>query len=565
MRIITTILLACFIASAQTRIATIGSNPYLSWNMYPQDISQWHGSFITFYPHYQKSPWWGDIDQPGNKPKATYTTTGTQVIETEAFFKESAKLHTSTNIFGYAYRVSDRLMANFDVDYTINALRDRSTGNFSQQDSFGVVYGHIPYDYALRHTLNNLTVRGIFGFSIADIPVGLKIDGGFESTLALKQRLSFTKDGTSYSTDRALWGWTTSPCAHIFGARGVEGDAWLQHDYAIGPLFRSDIQIGVTLAKVKLGAQIRYKAGRQNQYSWVRDTTTTTGDTIVDDNFLGTYDKSEMTKKSRDGTLQAYGNISWLKGEQFAVNTFVAATYDGTKSRNALGENLDVEEPRQVSQRGATIEIDPNINIKLGESFHYIDAGVLLQYGYSRFNNTYERWVGSGQMQTYWDSDTNGQDENAWEQYSYANLNFLNAGIDVSTMFPLVDNSYGQLGLGLILYSNARVTFKTKYYGHNTDDGSQNTFTVNNRRKNYTRELWFNSAIAFNYMRRPYYIRLEVTEPVLYSFLLQTRITDAGGKNVLSKHRKEPLWLSQQGLRVGVFFSYEMELPFLRY
>jgi hypothetical protein len=560
----------CLTASGQTRVASFGSNPYLSWNSFPQDISQWHGNFITFYPQYQKAPWWGDIDQPDNKPRATYTTTGSLVSDGPASFKESAKLHTSTNYLGYAYRPAPNLATSFDLDYTVNALRDRTTGNFSNITRDPVTTAaldttYIPLDYRLANTFNALQLRATLGFAVREIPLGLRLNLGYENSLALRQQFTFSKDGHAYSTERALWGWSTAGCNHIFGVRGTEGDAWLQNDYDIGPLFNVDIQAGADLPQVKLGALCHYKAGRQDHFEWRQDTTVSTGDTILDRNFMGRYEKSDWTKKSRSGVLQAYGNIHWRTAERFGLHTFVCLGYSGSKAGNALTSNLDVESDAREKERGAFLEIDPNINIRLGERFHYIDAALLLRYGYTRFNNTYLRWVSGGQTQTYWDATAYDDDEYSWEDFSYANQNALDAGVDVSTMFPLLDTpDYGQLGLGLILFANARATFQTKYYGTNADNGAENEFTVNKRRENFKREIWFNTALTLNYFARPYYIRLEVTEPMLYSLLPQTRVTDASGDVVLFNHRKDPLWLSQQGLRVGLFFSYEMLLPFLR-
>lgn len=552
--------------SGQTRVASFGSNPYFSWELFPQDISQQHSNAFSFYPSYCKSPWWGDIDDPNNKPpRAVYTITGSEISEAPAFFKESAKLHTSSNQFGYSYRPLENFTANIDFNYSLNALRDRAEGNFTNDSTSS----YIPFDYSLRHTLNSYLLRGLFGFSVRDIPVGLKVSLGMENTLALKSTFKFSKDiGTdtiNVSTERVLWGWSTSGCNHIFGVRGTEGDAWLQSGYSTGPLYALDILAGTTLNRVKMGFSLYYKFGRQDYYSWKQDTVTTTGDSIIDRNFIGQYVKNDWTKKSHVGHIDIFGNIHWLTGDMFGVHTFVKLGYHGNVAGNALANNLDVESDSKEIRRGFTIEADPNINIKLGPSLHYIDIGLLLQYGYSRANNTYMRWIDGGRIKTYWNTHVNNIDDTTWEEYSYANQNVFDAGLDMSAMFPLFDNNYGKLGFGLIMLGNIKGNFQTNYYGTNTDNGSHNEFTVENRRENYNREIIFSTVLMLNYIKNRYNIRFELTEPLLHSLMTRSRITDADDKNVIAFHKRDPLWLSLRGLQVGLFVSYDVQLPFLKY
>lgn len=549
--------------SAQTRVSSFGSNPDFSWTLFPQDISLQHSNALIFFPSYCKSPWWGDIDEVNNKPpKAVYTITGSEVSESSAHFEESAKMHTSKNTFGYSYRPSGSFTTKLEFDYTLNALRDRAEGNFTNNTN----NSFIPFDYSLRHTLNNLHLRGLFGFSIRDIPVGLNLSVEMENTLALKHDFTFTKNDTiKVSTDRTLWGWSTVGCNHIFGIRGTEGDAWLQNSYSTGPLYSLNLITGATLDKAKIGLSLSYRFGRQDFFSWESDTTKTTGDTIVDRNFLGEYVKNDWTKKSHAGQINVYGNIHWITGDFFGVHSFLRVGYRGSQTGRALADNLEVESDSKEAQRGFLIEVDPNINIKLGPSMHYIDIGLLLQYEYYRSNNTFMRWVGGGRTKTYWDSRIYELDETSWENFSYANQNIFDAGADLSAMFPLFNNIYGQLGFGLIMFGNVKCNFQTKYYGTNSDNGSENEFTVNNRRENYTREVLFSTTLMLNYVKNRYNVRFEVNEPLLHSLTTRTRIADAKGNNSGPYHKKDPLWLSLQGLEVGFFVSYDFQFPFLNY
>jgi hypothetical protein len=516
---------------------------------------------MYYYPRYEKTPWWGDIDEPENKPNATtYTTTGNEEIDGDANFKHSGNIHSSDNALGYAHRSSENLMTSFDLNYDVDGLRNRADGNMTNADNDT----YIPFEYSLRHTLNDIYLNGMLGFKVREVPVGFRLRFGYENTLALKQELTYTKNGQKHSSERALWGWATVGCNHVFGPRSTEGDAWLQREYSQGPLYRLDFQTGITLPRIKFGGLFRYKFGHQDQYQWVSDTINSTGDPVLNNSFQGSYEKSNWSKTTRDAMIQLYGNINWRRGERYALNTFVAVDYEGSTYGDALSENLDVVNDAKEKRRNVSVEFHPNINLRLGERFHYIDAALLLEYGYTRLNNTYERWVGGGTQETYWNTSDNGEDEDVWERYSYANENYFDVGADISAMFPLVNRETSMLGFGFILYFDTKFTYLTKYYGDNTDNGTEITFTVNSERENFTREIWFNSALMLQYMRSPFHIRLEVTEPFLYSLMPRTTITDKNTKEVTWDHEKEPLWLSQQGFSVGLFFGYEMTLPFLK-
>lgn len=558
----------CFYSAGytQTSVASFGSNPDFSFSLFPQDISRQHSNALIFFPGYSKGPWWGDIDEITNKPSgAVYTKTGNEISKAPAFFKESAKLHTSRNVFGYSYRPSDKSTFRIDLEYIINALRDRAEGNFTNASNPEISY--IPFDYSLRHTLNSFLMAGMAGFQLFDIPVGIRFRAGMKNTLALKSDFTFTKNDTlKVSTSRALWGWSTEGCSHIFGPRGTEGDAWLQNSYSKGPLYSVELTTGASLEKIKASISFVYNFGRQDYYSWNEDTSKLklTGDTIIDRNFIGNYLKSDWTKKSHQGQLNFYGNIHWLTNDMFAMNSFIRLGYQGNVAGKALSSNLDVESDSRETHRGFVIEADPNINIKLGPWLHYIDIALLLQYEYYRTNNTYLRWFRGGRTKTYRDSEIRELDETVWESFSYANQNIINTGLELSAMFPLFDNNnFGKLGLGLMMSGLLKNNLQTKYYG--TNDSASLDFNLTNRRENYIREVSFSTVLMLNYIKNRYNIRFETTSPLLVSQMTRTRIANAKGKNAGPYHRKDPLWLSNQGIQVGLFITYDFQFAFLKY
>jgi hypothetical protein len=559
------VLIMCVLATGLTHAATdvssYGSNPYLSWTLFPQDVASWQSNFISFFPTYEQRPYWGKIDQPEKKPNATYTSTGIKLSENGASFFHTAQIYSVTNGFGYTHKFPVQgIVANLNLNYDMDRRYNHADGNISDQNTGNT----IPFNYTMSHTLNSLNLRGLFSFALFGMPAGLRVNGGFENTLDLTHKFEFDKNGTHYATDRATWGWTTTPCAHIFGAKGPEGDAWLQDGYAQGPVYNVDIQGGMSLSQAKIGALFSYKTGHQDYYNWVRDTVNVTSDAVINNNFIGSYQKDNWSRTIHDAQIQAFGNITWLKGERYSLNSFFLAGYEGDLEGEALSRNLGIEGSSKDKMHNLVIEAAPNISIPFGSIFSYIDAALRMEYSYSRFNHTYLRWVGGGQLETFRDTRTDTADETSWEDYSFANRNSLDFGINLSSMFPLFKNSVHNLGLGLMLLVDSRFTFMNKYYGQNFDQGSDVDFQVANIRKDFEQEFLFGTGLKLQYMGRPFLAWFEVTEPLLHSLSPSTRVTDASGGTVFYEHEKEPLWMSFEGLRAGLYVSYEWTLPLLR-
>jgi hypothetical protein len=458
---------------------------------------------------------------------------------------------------GIFYGLRDNLVGLIDAEYSLGVLKNTSEGNFTNQDD----NGYIPYEYSLGNTIHDILLTSVLGFPVRGIPVGIKLGFGFNQSGRPESEIKFTKENTPYNSNRMLWGWSRSGCNHIFGPRGTEGDAWFQNEYSIGPLFRFDIQGGTTFPRCKLGTRFRYITGLQDQYAWTSGEFTGT-DSIIGSRFIGDYKKSEWSKKSRDALFRLYGNIFWKKHEQYSLNTLVFLQYEGKSAFNALSDNLEVEDDAKQKMRNFILEINPNINVFPGSKSTYIDVGLLLEYSFTRFENTYNRYInGGGEKESFINTPVNIdalEAEYHWERFSYANENFFDAGLDISTMFPLYGNADKRLGLGFILFANTKFTWYNKYFGTNPAGDAAGEFSVTGIRKNYRHEIWFNSMMILYWAFSRYNFRLEVTEPLLYSLSPRTRVTDATGKVVKYEHIVKGTWSSLNSVRVGLFVSYDL-------
>ncbi|MCX7725762.1 MAG: hypothetical protein N2053_02810 [Chitinispirillaceae bacterium] len=571
-------------SAAPTPITSFGSNPYFSTELFPQDLLLRSGSYLFYSPVYQNSPWWGDIDEPKNKPNSNndYTITGVEVVRDGGSFKHSAAIHSITNNIGYAYSLKENFMLSGDIDYNFDIMGNNAEGNFTAYTEYYPEGATLPFSYSLTHLKNRLTGCGIAAFTIKDIPVGIKFKAGFDNTLMLKKDLSFSKlakNGDGSFTDslivyrfkdddaKAMWGWSEAGCNHVFGLRGTQGDTWLQNEYSLGPIYNINLIGGITLNKIKGGIYFRNNWGHLKQYRWKSSDVIVANDTVVSRNFIGRYVVDDMAKIKRTTETKVFGNLKWKEERFFSLNTFASLEYIDSTEGSALSSNLQAESSSKEKIRRVSLEFDPNLLVTPREIMDYVNAALIIRYQYSRYSNTSNMWVGGGTIRTYWNTSTPSGWEDVWESFSYANENSLDIGADFAAMFPLL-KGINNLSLHLRFFGDVRFTLQKKYYGENSNTNNIVNFIVENTRKNYWREIMFNTNIMLQYRRGPYMLQFYIIEPLLYSVLSTTSVTDANGRVLNDGNnyplKKSPLWITQNGISFALYASYDIVLPFLR-
>jgi hypothetical protein len=546
---------------AQIRVAQIGSNPFLSAELFPQDMQEWPITGFSYSPSYAKLPFWGRIDDPLGRPDGNYTSTG---LGTENF-SHTANVFSITNGFSYTHSFSPRvfMLAGLDADFDARYNGADGVLHGDPPDSVSPPPPPMPFKYSMLHTLGMGRFTGAGAFRAFGVPAGARLQFGVQNTATLDHTTTFTKDGTEYSSKRATWGWTTTGCAHVFGLHNPEADTWLQDGYATGPLYSVDLQAGATLPFGKAGLRFSTLNGHQDYYSWRPDSSAFGPDTVINRNFIGHYEKQDWSRTTGGLVTSLYTNYILRTHDLAALGLFGRITYTGLSHGEALSGNLDVTNDDRESMHGFSLDVAPNLTIPFGSFFSYIDIAVPIQYGYARKSNTYMRWVGGGQIRTYWNTRTSNDDENVWEPFSYANQHDIGMGIDFNTMFPLMNAPAMKLGLGVQLLINACATFTGKSYGNNTDDGSTVNFTVEKQRFDYEGRKQFATGVKLQFMGTRSLGWFEITEPLLQAVRPVTKVTDASGDLVFYEHEKSPLWLSMQGLRFGFYYTRQMTIHWL--
>ena len=547
--------------NAMCRIFFVGSNPYLSYSAFPQDLLRFASPFVSYSISYQHLPWWGDIDEPTKKPNDTYIAIAEKNLNEKSnnsYFKHAASIHVAQSSFGLFQTLTSNISSLAEFGYILSSQGSVASGNLTcaENGSF------IPFSYAVHNSLHEGFIRWTCGLYSWGIPCGIKVQATMYNLSNPDVEFRFQKDARAYRSPRLLWGWSTKGCNHIFGTANTDGDAWLQNEYTQGPLIQTDIQIGATVSRFKNGIRLRYIYGSQDQYSWVQDSSTLQSipDQKIWQNFSGSYKKSQWLKITHDLLLRLYTNVDVLKSNFYVFKTLFFLGLENATAQNALSDNSAIVDDRKDKRKNVIIEINPNISLfnPRNSDIAFFDGGILLEYSYTHFANIGEYYISGGRKEGYRNSQVYVGKEYSWESFSYAHEHFYDAGFDMNMTLPLYQKDRSVVALGIVLFANSKITYLTKSYGTTTVDGTVLTYTSDNLRKNKKTEFWFNSALSIHCMQSIYHFRLDVIEPLLYSLTPSTKVIGNDLKTKLYESSTSGNWVSQQGVKINLSITYKL-------
>jgi hypothetical protein len=524
------------------RIFLVGSNPSLTILAFPQDILKFTNDYAFYYISYENKPWWGDVDDPPNKPmnespnrpNNMYLATG-ESIETGSngnFFKHRSFTNAIQNQVGFG-RAHANYTTRFDLRYSAWAMRSRASGYINTTT----------FDYAEKSAFHELYFTGILGTKFKDIPIGIKLGlGGVYTTYP---DLEFWTNNPNISTNRLLWGWSALQGQNVFNIPESPAHAEYQDNFSIGPLGEFDIQAGATFPRLVLGTRFRYYTGKLHTYNWQEN--------------LKTY-SYDQADKIRNTTFRLYGNRIWSQGEKYRFATLVLSRYTRMDSTEVSIANTNLENGYVRGSRNFVFQINPNISLYPWRTKQtYIDAAILCNYSYTRYYFTGPHWVGGGQKDGYINTTVYAGDESWWQDCSYSDQNFFEVALDLNPVFPIYGNKDQSVALGVLMVLWTRFKWTNKYYGTSEVGASDINFKITGIRENYDHEAWLNSFFNIIYRRHGYIYRLDIGQPLIYSLTPRTRVTDASGKKILHEKRLENMWVSQSGVRLGFFVTTSLE------
>ncbi len=532
---------------AYSRLFFVGSNPYFSVMAFPQDVGFFKRDYVSYTMAYQSMPWWGDVDEPSNKPDDSYASSEEHI--TFAQYTNDTQSPTF-NRSGYATVIKNTVRFvknlksgfNFMVDliYKSRSLESSADGNMRVvKDDESISY--IPFSYSSSSFGYDVHLISTFGYRIKGIPVGLKLGIGRQTFGEPSSHLSATVDGINVDSDRILWGWSTTGCNHIFGYHHTTADAWFLNDYSVGSVYQYDFQIGATLSAVKLGGRVRIKSGKLDSYVW--HSVTNAGDStnislILKANFEGDYEKRKWAKDIYESEYRLYGNIRFVKTKYIGLNLLIFLGRSSYTAENVNSDNPDLSANQKEKLVNYTVEANPNVSINLGRGVIF-ESAVLLEFSKTKYENTYERWnpyIG-GSKEVYWDTGPYIGDEVAWENFGYADEYFFDIGLDMSILIPVLKIRKHRLVAFVTLFHNHKHTRTTKYFGDNEVTETDIVYNVDYTRENKRFETWINSSLMLSYYYGEWFFRIMYVEPLVYQMDFSTEVLDSSGETLYYRER----------------------------
>lgn len=503
-----------FTLTVSARVFFTGSNPVLSSIVFPQDnLLVPGGDNISFYTAWQAFPWWGDIDEPENRPNNEYLFSGER--------NDGAQYKQWIDQFDNTVSVSRWLAENkklrFDLTYQTRKMNAEANGEDEERGT--------QYSYLERHAIRELYLTTVYAFQNSTTPIGIKFGlGGVHSGMPYLEHKVLTGSGEGES-NLLYWGWK-------------DHSANDQRNFAVGVPFKTDLQIGASFPRLKLGTRIRVYTGNLGNYEW-NDST-------------GEYDKESMAMHNY--TFRLYGIYNWYKADKFRFNTTALTRFTmldtiGLPSRD---RNISGSVARS---KVFVLQVNPNVNIYPWKyPMTYIDVAILCNYQHTRYD--------------YLSSENGGYIYSGWwgrledvtdETYSYANEDFAEAALDIYASIPVfgMKNQFAALGVSALVWRKYR--WLTKYFGHMDN----NEFVITHTRENLDKEMWLNTVINLVYRHGKVMYRLDFGQPLIYSLTPRTMIYDAAGK-LEGGRTKEKMWLAQAGYKVGFFVSTDLQ-NFMKY
>jgi hypothetical protein len=386
-------------------------------------------------------------------------------------------------------------------------------------------------------------------------PIGLRLQYQTKNMGAPESEIKFARNGTETISNHLTWGWTTSPCAHIFGTSSQNFDAWFLNDYTLFTGGQLDLQLSYEYDNHK--SAIRYRSRRESgkTYYWQ----SSVPDSVPGANFLGTYvTDSRYEDEIADDLIRAYSKIRFWKIGDADLGLLFFLQY-GDRDLNTVSTNRDLDSDPLSSdaENEYTIEINPWLNYKFGKS--YFDFGLLFELSTTGMENTSPRWnsvmgaTENGVIRNSYPSESGFSP--SWESFSQGSNTFIATGFEASTSIN-ISGRFSALASVLLL---RKYSFITKEYGSSDipAGGREYVFNASHIRHDYKNETWMAGSVGIAYGWGPIQLLATMHLPLAYLLEKNTELTESG--NTLVDLTQRNVWAVQEpvSFRFLVVFGLE--------
>lgn len=542
---------------------TIGSNPFYTFLGFPHDILRWPSKAVFFYVYPQTLPWQGNVTNITDRPNDTYISnySNFDFPVPDGYAGNPSAVRSYMHSSGYAYnnRYSAGAIWNYGDWGKVYAELGTNRVDLELQVD-GVVRNNntlelIPVSAQTNAARRYYDLQMVYANYLFGNPFGLRVQYQTIKSSPPESQISFVRNGAPVTSNHLTWGWTTSPCAHIFHMTEQNFDAWFLNDYTLYRGGQLDLQLSYEQGDTKSAIRFRRLSERGQHYYWQ----STLPDSIPESNFDGFYfTDSRYQDAIANDLIRAYSKIRlWKFGDAEAGLLFFLQYADRDNSIVSSEQSVDTEPLSNDAENEYTLEINPWVNYRFGKS--YFDFGLLCELSTVGMENTSPRWngvAGATQYGVIMDSSpyTDGFSP-SWETFSRGRNTALSFGIEASSAIN-ISGRFSALASLLLL---RKFSFIRKDYGSSTITGGSSGYVFNpsSTRHDYKNETWMTGSIGISYGFGPAQILASMNFPLAYLLTKTTELADSGTTLVDLTQRN--VWAVQEpvSFRLLVVFGLE--------
>jgi hypothetical protein len=542
---------------------TIGSNPFYTYLAYPHDILRWpeKAAFLYMYP--QSLPWQGHVTNISERPNDTYISnySNFDFPIPYGYTGDPNAIRSYMRASGYAdnNRFSTGGIWSFG-DYGKVYLEVGTNRVDMQLQVEGIVRNNTTLELIPVNARTD-AVRRYYDFQLVYAnylfgnPIGLRAQYQTKSTGRPESEIRFVRNGVETISNHLTWGWTTTPCAHIFGTSSQNFDAWFLNDYTLYHGGQLDLQLSYEQGDHK--SAIRYRRNREHgqHYTWQ----SSVADTVPGANFTGSYfTDNRYEDEIANDLFRAYSKIRFWKIGGADVGLLFFLQYADRDNRTVSTDRDPDSEPLSTdAENEYTLEVNPWLTYKFGKS--YFDFGLLFELSTTAMENTSPRWnsaMGATQNGVIRNSSPYESGFSpSWETFSQGRNTFFSMGFEASTAIN-ISGRFSALASVLLL---RRYSFITKEYGSSTipSGGTEYTFNPSHTRHDYKNETWMTGSVGAMYGWGP--IQLIATMQLPLAYLLEKNTELSDGSRTLLDLTQRNVWAVQEPVSFRLLLVFGLE------
>lgn len=542
---------------------TIGSNPYYTFLAYPHDILRWPSKAAFLYMYPQTLPWQGHVTNISERPNDAYVSNYNDFDfpVPDGYTGDPNAIRSYMRVSSYAYSNRYSLGGIWSFGDLGKVYLELGTNRIDMElRTEGIVRNNttlelIPVTARTDAARTYYDMQVVYANHLFGNPIGVRAQYQTKVTGRPESEIRFVRNSEVTTSNHLTWGWTTSPCAHIFEMSSQNFDAWFLNDYTLYKGGQLDLQLSYEYGDHKSAIRYRNRSERGQYFYWQ----STLADTVPGSNFNGAYiTDSRYEDEIADDLIRAYSKIRfWKIGDADLGLLFFLQYADRDKNTVSVNKDLDSEPLSSDAENEYTIEVNPWLNYRFGKS--YFDFGLLLELSATRMENTSPRWNGSvGATQ-------NGVVRNSfpsvsgfspsWESFSRGSSTFLATGFEGSTAINITGRVYAVASVLLL----RKYSFIMKQYGSSEipSGDKEYVFNASYTRHDHKNETWMTGSAGLMYGWGPVQVLATMQLPLAYLLQKNTELSDS--KTTLVDLTQRNVWAVQEPVSFRLLLVFGLE------